>query len=341
MCTTCGCSKDAGTVITDPQTGERIETLAVGESGAPREPGSWRQLATGPAGVSVAEHLHARAHRHAHEAHETHVHEHDGHVHSHEHVHEHHHAQTPVALDHSPVSIAEVAIAAATHGTTIALEQDILAKNQLLAEHNRGWLASRHITALNLVSSPGAGKTTLLERTIRDLQALHSTQSIQVIEGDQATLNDAERIRATGCRVVQINTGTGCHLDAGMVSRALAQLDPPPQSWLMIENVGNLVCPALFDLGEQAKVVILSVTEGEDKPLKYPHMFRASRLMLLNKIDLLPHLRFDVERCIAYARQVNPSMEVLQVSAETGAGMTAWYAWLEAAALLEVAETVR
>jgi len=333
MCTTCGCSKGAGTVITDPVTGERIETQAEGESSAAREPGSWRQLATGPAGASVAAHLHARAHRHAHEAH----------------VHEHHNAQTPAALnhpkhpgaEHSPASLSEVAIAAATHGTTIALEQDVLAKNQLLAEHNRGWLASRHITALNLVSSPGAGKTTLLERTIRDLRDLHSARTIQVIEGDQATLNDAERIRATGCRVVQINTGTGCHLDAGMVSRALAQLDPPPQSWLMIENVGNLVCPALFDLGEQAKVVILSVTEGEDKPLKYPHMFRASRLMLLNKIDLLPHLRFDAARCIAYARQVNPSMEVLQVSAETGAGMTAWYAWLEAAALLEVAETVR
>jgi hydrogenase nickel incorporation protein HypB len=271
MCTTCGCSKGAGTVITDPVTGERIETQAEGESSAAREPGSWRQLATGPAGASVAAHLHARAHRHAHEAH----------------VHEHHNAQTPAALnhpehpgtEHSPVSLSEVAIAAATHGTTIALEQDVLAKNQLLAEHNRGWLASRHITALNLVSSPGAGKTTLLERTIRDLQELHSARTIQVIEGDQATLNDAERIRATGCRVVQINTGTGCHLDAGMVSRALAQLDPPPQSWLMIENVGNLVCPALFDLGEQAKVVILSVTEGEDKPLKYPHMFRASRLM--------------------------------------------------------------
>ena len=336
MCTTCGCSKGAGTVITDPETGERIETPAEGGSGAARKPGSWRQLAAGPAGASVAAHLHARAHRHAHEAHAT-------------HVHEHHHAQTPAALDHPkhpgtehlPVPLPEVALAATTHGTTIALEQDVLAKNQLLAEHNRGWLASRHITALNLVSSPGAGKTTLLERTIRDLQALHSTQSIQVIEGDQATLNDAERIRATGCRVVQINTGTGCHLDAGMVSRALAQLDPPAQSWLMIENVGNLVCPALFDLGEQAKVVILSVTEGEDKPLKYPHMFRASRLMLLNKIDLLPHLRFDVERCIAYARQVNPSIEVLQVSAETGAGMKAWYAWLEAAALEEVGETVR
>jgi len=347
MCTTCGCSKGAGTVITDPETGERIETPAEGRNGGAREPGSWRQLATGPEGASVAAHLHARGHRHAHEAHvhehdgHGHMHEHDGHVHSHEHVHEHHHAQTPAAFDHSPVSIAEVAIAAATHSTTIALEQDVLAKNQLLAEHNRGWLASRHITALNLVSSPGAGKTTLLERTIRDLQDLHSAQTIQVIEGDQATLNDAERIRATGCRVVQINTGTGCHLDAGMVSRALAQLDPPAQSWLMIENVGNLVCPALFDLGEQAKVVILSVTEGEDKPLKYPHMFRASRLMLLNKIDLLPHLRFDVERCIAYARQVNPSIEVLQVSAETGAGMKAWYAWLEAAALEEVGETVR
>jgi hydrogenase nickel incorporation protein HypB len=359
MCTTCGCSKGAGTVITDPETGERIETPAEGESGAARKPGSWRQLATGPAGASVAAHLHARAHRHAHEAHaDAHEHEHDGHVHSHEHIHEHdsgehvyerRHALAPAALDHpkhpgtehSPIPPSEVALAATTHGTTIALEQDVLAKNQLLAEHNRGWLASRHITALNLVSSPGAGKTTLLERTIRDLQALHSTRSIEVIEGDQATLNDAERIRATGCRVVQINTGTGCHLDAGMVSRALAQLDPPPRSWLMIENVGNLVCPALFDLGEQAKVVILSVTEGEDKPLKYPHMFRASRLMLLNKIDLLPHLRFDVERCLAYARQVNPAIEVLQVSAETGAGMKAWYAWLKAAALVEVAETVR
>ena len=339
MCTTCGCSKGAGTVITDPETGERIEAPAEGESGAARKPGSWRQLATGPAGASVAAHLHARAHRHGHEAH---IHEHDGHVHNHEHgSHSHEHVHEHPGAEHSPAPLSEVALAATTHGTTIALEQDVLAKNQLLAEHNRGWLASRHITALNLVSSPGAGKTTLLERTIRDLHALHSTQSIQVIEGDQATLNDAERIRATGCRVVQINTGTGCHLDAGMVSRALVQLDPPPQSWLMIENVGNLVCPALFDLGEQAKVVILSVTEGEDKPLKYPHMFRASRLMLLNKIDLLPHLRFDVERCIAYARQVNPSIEVLQVSAQTGAGMKAWYAWLEAAAWVEAGETVR
>ena len=186
-------------------------------------------------------------------------------------------------------------------------------------------LAGREVLALNLVSSPGSGKTTLLERTLLDLQG---ELAISVIEGDQETLNDAERIRATGCKAVQINTGAGCHLDADMLARGLQQLDPPRGSVVMIENVGNLVCPALFDLGEHAKVVILSVTEGEDKPVKYPHMFRASRLMLLNKIDLLPHLRFDVERCIAYARQVNPDIEVHRVSAETGEGMSAWYAWL-------------
>jgi len=175
------------------------------------------------------------------------------------------------------------------------------------------------------MSSPGAGKTTLLERTIRDLG---ETIPLTVIEGDQATLNDAERIRATGARVVQINTGTGCHLDAAMASRALTQLDPPLHSVVMIENVGNLVCPALFDLGEAAKVLILSVTEGEDKPLKYPHMFRACSLLLLNKIDLLPHLRFDVERCIEYAKHVNPEMRILQVCAQTGEGMEGWYQWL-------------
>ncbi|MFM0213466.1 hydrogenase nickel incorporation protein HypB [Paraburkholderia sediminicola] len=207
------------------------------------------------------------------------------------------------------------------------MERDILAKNQLLAERNRGWLAGRSILALNLMSSPGAGKTTLLERTIHDLGG---TLPLTVIEGDQATLNDAERIRATGARVVQINTGTGCHLDAEMASRALTQLDPPMHSVLMIENVGNLVCPALFDLGERAKVLILSVTEGEDKPIKYPHMFRACSLLLLNKIDLLPYLRFDVERCIDYARRVNPQIEILQVSAQSGEGMEAWYEWVRA-----------
>jgi hydrogenase nickel incorporation protein HypB len=189
------------------------------------------------------------------------------------------------------------------HGTTVALQQAILAKNDRLAERNRGWLEGRGILALNLMSSPGAGKTTLLESTIR---ACGVRTPISVIEGDQATVVDAERIRATGCRVVQINTGTGCHLDAEMTAGALKQLSPPLNSVVVIENVGNLVCPALFDLGERSKVVILSVTEGEDKPLKYPYMFKVADLMLLNKIDLLPHVDFDAARCIGYARQINP-----------------------------------
>jgi hydrogenase nickel incorporation protein HypB len=178
---------------------------------------------------------------------------------------------------------------------------------------------------LNLVSSPGAGKTTLLTQTINDLK---DRLSFAVIEGDQATLHDAERIRATGCDVVQVNTGTGCHLEAEMVRRGVQTLQPPAHSVLMIENVGNLVCPALFDLGERAKVAILSVTEGDDKPLKYPHMFRASQIMLLNKMDLLPYVSFDVERCIAYARQVNPDIQVFPVSATSGEGLDHWYAWL-------------
>lgn len=233
---------------------------------------------------------------------------------SHNHVHENSHDERYAALH------------AKAHGKTIALEQNILAKNQLIAEHNRGWLAGHEILALNLVSSPGSGKTTLLERTIRDIGA---ELNISVVEGDQATLNDAERIRATGAPAIQINTGAGCHLEADMLARALEQLKPPAGSVVMIENVGNLVCPALFDLGERAKVVILSVTEGEDKPIKYPHMFKAAELMLLNKIDLLPHLRFDVAKCIAYALEANPDIRVLQVSAQTGEGMEIWYDWLK------------
>ena len=213
------------------------------------------------------------------------------------------------------------------HGATIALEADLLAKNQQLADRNRAGFEARGILALNLVSSPGSGKTTLLERSIRELKG---RLEINVVEGDQATSHDAQRIRAAGARAVQVNTGTGCHLEADMLERGVAQLAPPAGSVLMVENVGNLVCPALFDLGEAAKVVILSVTEGEDKPLKYPHMFRASALMLLNKMDLLPHVDFDVERCIAAAREVNPQIEVLRVSARTGEGMAAWYAWLDA-----------
>jgi hydrogenase nickel incorporation protein HypB len=208
---------------------------------------------------------------------------------------------------------------------TVALETAVLAKNQALAERNRGWLAGRGVLALNLMSSPGAGKTTLLEQSIRDLGR---EVQISVIEGDQATTRDAERIHATGAPAIQINTGTGCHLDAEMLAAALGRLKPAPASLLMIENVGNLVCPALFDLGESARVVIFSVTEGEDKPLKYPHMFRAADVLLLNKIDLLPHLRVDMQRMIDSALTVNPQLLVFPLSATTGEGLDAWYAWL-------------
>ncbi|MEO1378294.1 MAG: hydrogenase nickel incorporation protein HypB [Cyanobacteria bacterium J06635_10] len=216
-------------------------------------------------------------------------------------------------------------IHAKIHHTTISLEQDILAKNNLIAAQNRGWFKGRNILALNLMSSPGAGKTTLLTRTINDLK---NELNISVIEGDQETINDAKKIEETGCKVVQINTGTGCHLDALMVEKGLQQLNPSLDSVVMIENVGNLVCPALFDLGEQAKVAILSVTEGEDKPIKYPHIFRASDVMIITKIDLLPYLNFDIEKCVEYARQVNPDMRIFQVSAITTEGLDDWYKWL-------------
>jgi len=207
----------------------------------------------------------------------------------------------------------------------VALEARILAKNDAEAVKNRAWFSGREILALNLVSSPGAGKTTLLERTIKDLK---DELPIYVLEGDQATTNDGERIRAAGAPAVQVNTGTGCHLEADIVARGLMQLRPAAGSVVMIENVGNLVCPAMFDLGERAKVVILSVTEGEDKPLKYPHMFRAAEIMVLNKTDLLPHVDFGVERAIENARAINPDIAVLQVSARTGEGLQDWYGWL-------------
>ncbi|BAZ26176.1 hydrogenase accessory protein HypB [Kalymmatonema gypsitolerans NIES-4073] len=243
----------------------------------------------------------------------------------------HHHTHTlpdgtVITHSHSHDPITEASqIHANIHSTTISLEHEILAKNNLIAAQNRGWFKGRNIIALNLMSSPGAGKTTLLTRTINDLK--HQLP-INVIEGDQETTNDAKKIQETGCQVVQINTGTGCHLDAAMVERGLQQLNPPLNSVVMIENVGNLVCPALFDLGELFKVVILSVTEGEDKPIKYPHIFRASQVMILTKIDLLPHVQFDVQRCIEYAQQVNPHIQVFQVSALSGTGLENWYEWL-------------
>ncbi|NMH97212.1 hydrogenase nickel incorporation protein HypB [Pseudonocardia acidicola] len=211
------------------------------------------------------------------------------------------------------------------HSHTVALEVDLLAKNDDLAGRNRIWLAERGIAAVNLMSSPGAGKTTLLERTIRDLG---TDVPCAVLEGDQETLLDAERVGSAGARVIQINTGAGCHLDAGMVADGLRMLAPEPGCLLFVENVGNLVCPALFDLGEAARVVIMSVTEGADKPLKYPHMFRTADLMLLNKIDLLPYVDVDVDRCVEYARRAKPGVEVLEVSATRGDGLDAWYTWL-------------
>ncbi len=247
---------------------------------------------------------------------QPHDHTHDhGHEHSHDHGHDHGHAWRPARSHAAGVSASRM----------VSIEQDILAKNDAYARSNRQYLAERGIFALNLVSSPGSGKTTLLVKTISELK---QELAIAVIEGDQQTSNDADRIRATGVPAVQINTGKGCHLDAHMVGHAFAQLKLADRSLLFIENVGNLVCPAAFDLGEAHKVAILSVTEGEDKPLKYPDMFHAADVMVLNKIDLLPYLSFDVAQAIAYAKRVNPAIKVLQVSATTGAGMTDWLNFL-------------
>ena len=222
--------------------------------------------------------------------------------------------------------------ALAAHAPSIAparvvqIEEDILAKNDEFAAQNRRYFADHGIFALNLVSSPGSGKTTLLVKTIA---AWHERTSIAVIEGDQQTSRDADRVRAAGVTAAQINTGKGCHLDARMVGHALSSLAPGDDSLLMIENVGNLVCPAAFDLGEAHKVVILSVTEGDDKPLKYPDMFRAADLLLINKIDLLPYVEFDLEAAASYTRRLRPELEVLPLSARTGAGFGEWLDWIE------------
>jgi len=210
-------------------------------------------------------------------------------------------------------------------GQTVTLESRVLARNDALARQNRDWLRGRGVLALNLMSSPGAGKTTLLERTARDLAG---ELVIGVIEGDQETTLDGDRMRAAGCRVVQVNTGTGCHLDAVMVRDALIALDPPDGSVVVIENVGNLVCPALFDLGEAHRVVLASVTEGADKPVKYPHMFRSADLVLVSKTDLLPYLDFDLDRCTADLGKISPAATVLPVSARAGDGIDTWYDWL-------------
>ena len=262
-------------------------------------------------------------HTHGHAPHD---HEHD-HSHQHGHAHDHHHYGLGPAHAHAP---------GLSQARMVKIEQDILGKNNQYAAANRRYFAQHGILALNLVSSPGSGKTTLLTATV---DALKDDVPLSVIEGDQQTSLDAERIRATGVPSLQINTGKGCHLDGHMVGHALESLKPLEGSVVFIENVGNLVCPAAFDLGEAHKVVILSVTEGEDKPLKYPDIFHAADLMLLNKIDLLPYVNFDVCRCIDYARRVNPRIKVLRVSATSGEGMGAWLQWVRAARQMAAVET--
>lgn len=300
MCTSCGC-QGQGTTMTNLQTGARAE---IGT--APEHDGAAHSHGEHGHGHLHGEHQHAHDHHHGHE---------QGHAHGHDHSHAH-------ALDHGDHDHAHE-----DSHRRVELETRILAKNDAIAAKCRAWLAGREIVALNLVSSPGAGKTTLLERAIADLSG---ELPLFVIEGDQATSNDGERIRAAGAPVVQVNTGTGCHLDAEMIARALSELKPSVASLVFIENVGNLVCPALFDLGEHAKAVIFSTTEGEDKPLKYPHMFSAAKLVIFNKIDLLPHLDFSMERARENILRVNPDVEIVEVSAKTGAGMQTLYDWVRA-----------
>src|SRR5664280_2263243 len=295
MCSTCGCG----------QGDKRVEDISHHHT---------HEHANG-AHSNEHEHDHAHEHSHTHPDGTTH-----SHSHSHEpgHAHAHEHAQGNDAADRAPAG------AGATR--LLSVERDILARNDAIAAENRRDLQATKTLALNLVSSPGSGKTALLVET---LKRIGDKYSVAVIEGDQETTADADRIRATGVPAIQINTGRGCHLDADLVRTAMARLGTPANGILFIENVGNLVCPAGFDLGEAHKVVILSVTEGEDKPLKYPDMFHAAALMLLNKVDLLPHLSFDVERCLANARRVNPAIEIIEISATTGVGMHDWLIWIE------------
>ena len=256
----------------------------------------------GPTILKPGEEKHQHSHdEHTHEhSHEGH-HHHDGHSHTHDHTHDHKHK-------------------------VLAIEQDILQNNQVLAARNRGYFEAKNIFALNLVSSPGSGKTSILERTLTDLKA---EIPFYVIEGDQQTMNDANRIDALDIPVVQINTGKGCHLESDMVYNAVKKLEMKDNSILMIENVGNLVCPSMFDLGESKRVVIISTTEGEDKPIKYPDMFHTSDICIINKIDLLPYVNIDVQKLKDYALKVNPNLQFFEVSATTGEGMEAWYEWLK------------
>ena len=312
MCVTCGCGRPGEARVEGEHTRQHEHVLA-----------------DGTRVVHSHGHEHQQGHEHAHVLPDgarmvhSHEHEHAG-VHVHGHAHLLAGPPAPRAAQ-GALQIQDLALPPQRReppAELIELETSLLEKNLQAAQHNRGWLAGRGIMALNLMSSPGAGKTSLLVRTLTDLRG---ELPMAVVEGDQETTVDAERIRATGAAAIQINTGAGCHLEADMLQRALHSLAPPAGSVLFIENVGNLVCPALFDLGEHSRVVVLSVTEGEDKPLKYPHMFRSAQLMLLTKIDLLPYVRFDADRAEANARSVNPAIRSLRLSAAGGAGLPQWY----------------
>jgi len=254
----------------------------------------------GPIILKPGEHSHSH-HEHDHHHDHGHHHEHGDHSHSHDHAHDH-------------------------KQRVIAVEKDVLQNNDVLAARNRGYFEAKNIFTLNLVSSPGSGKTSILERTLADLK---EEIPFYVIEGDQQTLNDADRIDALNIPVVQINTGKGCHLESDMVYDAVKKLEMKNDSILMIENVGNLVCPSMFDLGEKKRVVIISTTEGEDKPIKYPDMFHTADVCIINKIDLLPYVNIDIQKLKDYALQVNPNLQFFEVSATKGEGMQAWYQWLK------------
>jgi hydrogenase nickel incorporation protein HypB len=318
MCGTCGCD----------QGEKRVENLnhrqAHDHPHAPAEHTAEDILDHGPV------HPHAREHAHWHEHSYTSA---DSTVHSHPHGHAHPHVNVH-KHPHRHSAVDESAATGAAAARLLSVEQDLLARNDAIAARNRHEFHAVKTLTLNLVSSPGSGKTTLLVETLKRLGAKYP---VGVIEGDQETTADSDRIRATGAPAIQINTGKGCHLDAVLVRTAMHRLGVPASGILFIENVGNLVCPAGFDLGEAHKVVIVSVTEGEDKPLKYSGMFAASALMVVTKIDLLPHLDLDIERLIANARRINPTIGILKLSAKSGEGMERWMHWLETARALRMA----
>ncbi len=304
MCDTCGC--DHGEGVTFRKPGDQLNSDHNHEHGHTH---THDHDHNGESHSHDHSHDHSHTHDHSHN-HGDHSHTHDDHHQHHDgHSHEHHNA------DHNH-----------SHGKEIEVELDILSKNNLLAERNRGYFEAKNILALNLVSSPGSGKTSLLERTI---QELGKEIKFFVIEGDQQTMNDANRIDQAGAPVVQVNTGNGCHLDSDMINKAVKQLEVEDNSVLVIENVGNLVCPSLFDLGEKSRVVVISTTEGEDKPIKYPTMFETSDICIINKTDLLPYVDFDMEKCKEYAMQVNHHLKFFEISVKTGEGMDDWYSWLK------------